>query len=83
MNFKPVSTLEDLSSLHDDQIVEGYRAAKRGDPEPGHNHGRAYWHGWCNRMRDMGELPYSESSAKLAREYVAFSGLIHSPIGSA
>lgn len=70
MNFEPVRTLTDLDQLNSDEIVDGYRAAQRGDPEPGQNRGRAYWHGWCNRMRDMGELPTDEASMSLAYEYV-------------
>jgi hypothetical protein len=71
MNFAPVSTLVDLAELDKDQIVEGYRSAERGDPEPGPNRGRSYWHGWRNRMIGLGELPSDDASRALAREYVA------------
>jgi hypothetical protein len=69
-NFEPVRTKDDLDSLSLDEIVEGYASAERGDPEPGLNRGRAFWHGWCNRMRDYGVLPMDEASAQLAREVV-------------
>lgn len=72
--FKPVSTLADLETLDQDEIMEGYRSAERGDPEPGENRGRAFWHGWCNRMRDMGELPPTEASCKLAHEWAKDGG---------
>lgn len=67
-NFRPVSTKSDLDTLSLDEIVEGYMSAERGDPEPGLNRGRAFWHGWCNRMRDYGVLPITEESMQLTRE---------------
>lgn len=70
MSFEPVRTLKDLETLDLAEIVEGYMAAQRGDPEPGLNRGRAYWHGWCNRMRDIGELPPNDASSSLAAEMV-------------
>ncbi|MCP1852733.1 MULTISPECIES: hypothetical protein [unclassified Bradyrhizobium] len=74
MKFAPVSTLADLETLDEGQMIEGYRSAERGDPEPGPNRGRSYWHGWRNRMIDMGELPGDEASRSLAREYLAAQG---------
>lgn len=56
MNFAPVATLEELDSLDSADMLEGYMSGERGDPEPGANRGKAYWHGWCNRMRDLREL---------------------------
>lgn len=70
MNFEPVRTLADLQTLSEDDMVEGYRSAERGDPEPGPNRGRAFWHGWRNRMMDFGELPHDEASRQLVHEYV-------------
>ncbi|MBP2433953.1 MULTISPECIES: hypothetical protein [Bradyrhizobium] len=43
MNFAPVSTLTNLESLDEEQIVEDYLSAERGNPEPGPNRGRSYW----------------------------------------
>lgn len=71
MKFAPVRTLDDLDSLNEADILEGYRLTERGDPEPGENRGRAFWHGWRNRMMDYGELPQDEASGQLAREFVA------------
>jgi len=70
MNFEPVRTKADLETLDHSEMVEGYMAAERGDPEPGPNRGRAYWHGWRNRMIDMHELPMDEAAMQLAREVV-------------
>jgi hypothetical protein len=71
VNFAPVKTLEELDSLDHAEMIEGYAAAERGDPEPGPNRGKAYWHGWCNRMRDFGELPIDPEHLALVRAWVA------------
>jgi hypothetical protein len=66
--FEPVRTLEDLYALDVDQICEGYRSYERGDPEPGANRGRAFWHGWRNAKADLtGET--DEAQRQLAAAY--------------
>jgi hypothetical protein len=70
MPFEPVRTVADLETLSEAEIIDGYTSAVRGDPEPGENRGRAFWHGWCNRMRDIGARPHDEASAQLAHEFV-------------
>ena len=67
-NHEPVRTMADLLSLDKDEIVRGYLGAKRGDPEPGANHTRAYHHGWRNRMIDMGEIENDAASQQLVHE---------------
>lgn len=71
-NFEPVQTLDDLLSLDKDDVLAGYLSADAGDPEPGPNRGRAFWHGWRNRMIDKHVLPVDEASRRLAREYLAW-----------
>jgi hypothetical protein len=71
MAFSPVGTLEELDALDGAQIIEGYLAAERGDSEPGENRGKAFWHGWRNRMIDMGELPPCQHARALAGLLVA------------
>lgn len=68
MAFEPVRTIADLDTLDQEDIFAGYLSAARGDPEPGENRGRAFWHGWRNRMIDLGELPKDDAAAQLARE---------------
>ena len=68
--FVPVRTLEDLETLNEVEIVEGYMSAVADDPEPGENRGRSFWHGWRNRMMDIGELPMDDAAGQLAREFV-------------
>lgn len=50
--FIPVTTIEDLDTLDPIEMVEGYRDGLRGEPEPGNNRSRAYWHGWRNGAVD-------------------------------
>lgn len=75
MAFEPVRTLADLESLNSDEILEGYLSADRGDPEPGENRGRAYWHGWRNRMIDLHVIQPDDASRNLVREVLASNRL--------
>lgn len=68
--FAPVTTLADLETLDHAEMVEGYSSAERGDPEPGENRGRAFWHGWRMRQIDYGEMPSDAGHRNLAREVV-------------
>ena len=68
MNFRPVETAADLATLDEDEIIAGYTEYQKGDPEPGPNRGRAYWHGWRNAARDHGQIAGDEAMRKLARE---------------
>lgn len=68
--FKPVTTLDDLDSLDPDEILRGYVSGERGDPEPGHNSGRAFWHGWRCRMFDLGELQVPAEHRELVRQFI-------------
>jgi hypothetical protein len=68
MNFEPVRTKADLDMLNHDEIVAGYMEAERGDPEPGVNRGRAYWHGWCNAMMDFHEIEIDDAARALVHE---------------
>ena len=68
MNFEPVRTVADLETLDDAEILAGYLEAKRGDPEPGVNRGRAYWHGWRNAMMDFGEIEIDSAARQLAHD---------------
>lgn len=79
MKFEPVRTPVDLETLDQEQIVEGYRSAERGDPEPGPNRGRSFWHGWRNRMMDFGEMEIDEVARSLVRE-VAPGGVMKLPL---
>lgn len=70
MPFDRVRTLEDLDSLDDAEMHEGYLSAERGDPEPGENRGRAFWHGWRCRMIDKGVIEIDDIHHVLAVQYV-------------
>lgn len=69
-NFEPVLTLDDLDSLDNDEIVEGYCGWRPGDPEPGPNRGRAYWHGWMNAAYDHNAIPCRPGHAALVHAWL-------------
>ena len=50
--FLPIKTFADLELQNEDEMVAGYRAGLRGDPEPGSTFSRGYWHGWRNGVVD-------------------------------
>ena len=68
MNFEPVRTRADLQALRLEDVVLGYTETRPGDPEPGVNRGRAYWHGWRCRMFDYGELGIDDAHRALVHE---------------
>lgn len=59
MKFARVETIEDLDSLNEADIFEGYLSAERGDR-----------HGWCNRQRDYGALPNDGIAISLASQWL-------------
>lgn len=71
MNFAPPKTVAELDSMDAEAIVEGYRSAERGDPEPGPNRGRDFWYGWRNRMMDLGVIPIDSAHMALCSEIAA------------
>ena len=70
MTYEPVSTLEDLDSLDQDEIVRGYTECRKGDPEPGANSNRSYWHGWTTRACDNGERQITPEHRLLAAAWL-------------
>ena len=69
MSFDRVGTLADLDLLDSDEIVRGYLDWRAGDPEPGPNRGRAYWHGWRVRAMDAGSIEIDAEHRALASAY--------------
>lgn len=69
--YTPIRTVDELLTLDQDEILAGYRSTRSGDPEPGPNRGRAFWHGWRTRMMDLGEIPIDETHRQLVREWLA------------
>jgi hypothetical protein len=66
----PVTTIEELDSLDLDEICEGYREGFAGEPEPGNNRSKSFWHGWRNGYHDRNGISDPASTA-LARAHVA------------
>jgi hypothetical protein len=69
--FFPVIQLSDLLALDSGDVAQGYRDGWVDNDEPGHNHGRAYWHGWRCAQMDRGRMPIPETHRQLTAEYVA------------
>jgi len=63
---QPVTTIADLDQLDSDEMYEGFRDGFKGEPEPGGNRSRAYWHGWRNGAVDGGHREKDEAQAVLA-----------------
>ena len=53
----PVRTYAELQALDHAEIVEGYEDGYHGEPEPGDNRSRSYWHGWRNAQLDRAHGP--------------------------
>ena len=70
MSHKPVTTLDELLALDDQELLDGYLNTRKGDPEPGDNHSQAYHHGWRIKMMDLGEILIPPEHRELTRQYV-------------
>lgn len=66
----PVTTVDELLTLNDAEIVEGYNDGYRGEPEPGGNRSKSYWHGWRNGRVDGKHDPKDAAMALLAHQIV-------------
>lgn len=65
--FAPVRTIADLDTLDLAEMREGYWDGYHGEPEPGNNRTRSYWHGWGNGAVDSGRREKTWDQAELAR----------------
>lgn len=66
--FDPVRTVAELNMLDQDEITEGYRDGRDGEPEPGNNRSRSYWHGWRNGAADGRHRENDAAQRELARD---------------
>lgn len=70
--FAPVTEVRELCGLDDDQVLGGYMAGFRGDPEPVASvFSRSWWHGWRNGAVDGGHRDKDAAQAILAQAFVA------------
>lgn len=74
--FRPITTLEDLFSQDEAEIVAGYWAGRRGDPEPGNAYSRGYWHGYRNGVTDAGRRRIATDQKTL--RVLTVSRILHS-----
>lgn len=75
MTHAPVTTRADLETLDRDEIVEGYLDGYAGEPEPGGNRSRSYWHGWRNGASDGKHREIDAAQRALAHDIVTTGGL--------
>lgn len=68
--FAPITTLADLDLQNQDEIIAGYRAGYRGDPEPGSDRSRGFVHGYRNGCVDAGRELISAAQSSLAHAFV-------------
>lgn len=66
---KPVTTIAELETLDEAEILEGYTDGLALEPEPGGNRSKSYWHGWRNGRSDRSGKVDAEGLA-LARVVV-------------
>lgn len=62
-------TLDELSKLDDEQIMEGYLQARKGYVPSGYE-SKSFVHGWRNGMVDFGKCRPTADQMNLAREVV-------------
>lgn len=67
----PVETVADLDTLDSGEMVEGYFDGFKGEPEPGGNRSRSYWHGWRNGATDGKHREIDAAQRRLAHEVVS------------
>lgn len=67
---KPVATVEELSALDADEILEGYLDGFDNEPAPGDNRSKSYWHGYRNGQVDGGYVSADAAQASLAKEVI-------------
>lgn len=63
--MKPITTVEGLGSLNDDEVVDGYLAGFKGTPDYTQR-SNSYWHGYMNGQVDCGAMPISTEQRMLA-----------------
>jgi hypothetical protein len=72
---KPVSTVEELQTLDEDAMVNGYLAGLRNTADFLIRE-RGYWHGYLNGLVDGGHAKSSPEQAELARAYLNSGALM-------
>ena len=72
--FRPVSTIADFKNLDDGEMLEGYLDGFQGEPAPGSDRSRSYWHGWRNGMIESGRLEADQPYEMLAQAFEARCG---------
>jgi len=70
--WNPVTQVSELALLDMNETCAGYQAGLAGDPEPGSDRSRSYWHGWRNGRVDGGHAQPDLAQQMVAREYLGY-----------
>jgi hypothetical protein len=68
--FKEITTSAEADALDSDQVVAGYRAGWRDQPNYTRTE-QAYWHGYLNGQVDSGRMEASPAQRAVAKDAVA------------
>ncbi|UCV00275.1 hypothetical protein [Acidovorax radicis] len=69
MTFKAITTVAALNALDQDQIVAGYRAGMRNEPDYTQRD-QGYWHGYMNGQVDTRRMPISPEQQQLCQAVI-------------
>lgn len=68
--FKSAATVVDLETLDQADVLAGYYSGLNGDPAPGSDKSRGFFHGWRNGMADTRRTDTTPEQQQLCREMV-------------
>lgn len=66
--YAPLTSAAELALIDDGDCVAGYHAGLDGEPEPGSDRSKSFWHGWRNGMIDSHRMPIDAAALALVRD---------------
>ena len=66
--YAPLTSAAELAVIDDDDFVAGYRAGLDGEPTPGSDRSKSFWHGWRNGMFDSMRMPLDAAALALVQD---------------
>lgn len=71
----PVEDAAELALLDEAEMIEGYHDGRSGEPEPGGNRSKSYWHGWRNGRVD-GHHAEPDAAMRLLAQSALAAGVL-------
>ena len=68
--YNPIVSIHDLKLCDSQEMLDGYWSGFHGEPEPGSNRSKSFWHGWRNGRVDGNHSKIDYSQQILANVYV-------------